>query len=867
MTKNQWTLLAITCATGLGMAAACSKTTNQCVTQDGLDCTTGLPVNFGAGGGAGTGSNGEGGSSNPGSGGALNVPRGAGTGDPCSVTDVCRAGLVCNANNTCDAGKAGVAGQKCFTSGECVDGLRCSIPLAAALQNPLTTPACVATGMGAVGTGCKADLECQAGLRCALKGFSAQCVPEGAKDVGAACTLATDCLSGLTCSAAECAPAGPIPFPLEGTPGVECAAPATDTARAYFEVPGAAAPKGQEGDFFRLPFPNDIRVKDGKLDLSGFPTPGSALLGFDPVQIYVDALQANEGTWSGASTVIFRFSGPVVFDSIAPHILDLTGSDGSKPGLTFGLDPNTNEYVCHNSFSVRIGGDGPLTPGHTYALYLTGKDGAPAKAKNGTPIERSEHLVAMLADAPPADATLAAAHTKYAPFRAALKTATIDPATVVNATVYTVGTPVTAMKVLAANVYGAPLPTIKNWTQCVDANTPSPCSQHEGGRACAAATAKFDEYQALITLPIFQKGTAPYLTQADGGDISETQVRTEDVCMAMTVPKGTAPADGWPLVVYGHGTGGSFRNFIRDEVSGALSSVPVGAAPGFAVLGIDLPEHGPRRGVSTESPDNLFFNFANPKAARGNPLQGAADLLSVGRFAATLDGTNPSLAVMNGVNPSAPLKINKNQLVYFGHSQGSTHGSLALPFSKEYKGALLSGNGASLMHSLLNKTQPVNLAAALPVVLGHKLDLASPGLPMGTTHPVLTLLQQWIDPADPLNFGALIATPNTNFSDAKQVFLTYGLGDNYSPPITITLYARTANALEVPADASVTTPDVLELCKQADQCPRAHKIYIKQYAPSMDKDGHFVAFDVATANASAVKFLAEVAAGQTPTAP
>jgi len=43
------------------------------------------------------------------------------------------------------------------------------------------------------------------------------------------------------------------------------------------------------------------------------------------------------------------------------------------------------------------------------------------------------------------------------------------------------------------------------------------------------------------------------------------------------------------------------------------------------VLGIDQVAHGPRRGSSTASPDDLFFNFTNPAAARGNALQGAAD--------------------------------------------------------------------------------------------------------------------------------------------------------------------------------------------------------------------------------------------------
>ena len=101
--------------------------------------------------------------------------------------------------------------------------------------------------------------------------------------------------------------------------------------------------------------------------------------------------------------------------------------------------------------------------------------------------------------------------------------------------------------------------------------------------------------------------------------------------MALTVPKTTMPAGGWPLVIFAHGTGGSFRSHVPEGVAanlaGAMSSA--GVATPMAVLGIDQVETGTRRGASTESPDNLFYNFANPGASRGNPMQGAADQASL----------------------------------------------------------------------------------------------------------------------------------------------------------------------------------------------------------------------------------------------
>ena len=41
-------------------------------------------------------------------------------------------------------------------------------------------------------------------------------------------------------------------------------------------------------------------------------------------------------------------------------------------------------------------------------------------------------------------------------------------------------------------------------------------------------------------------------------------------------------------MVFAHGTGGSYRSHVREEVAGVLAT----SAPKFAVLGIDQVEHG-----------------------------------------------------------------------------------------------------------------------------------------------------------------------------------------------------------------------------------------------------------------------------------
>jgi hypothetical protein len=207
--------------------------------------------------------------------------------------------------------------------------------------------------------------------------------------------------------------------------------------------------------------------------------------------------------------------------------------------------------------------------------------------------------------------------------------------------------------------------------------------------------------------------------------------------------------------------------------------------------------------------------------------------------------------------------------VFYGHSQGATHGSLALAYTSLYKAAVLSGNGASLMHALLSKKSPVNVAGAVPIALG---DFDGKELNGGDMHPALTLLQHWIDQADPLNFArSASGVPEPN-QTPKHVFQTYGLGDTYSPKVTLETYALAAGLEVAQHHASVTQPDpigalapkALPLSGNVTLTSGRVTLAVRQYAPPSGKDGHFVAFDVPDATRDVARFLAMAASGSVP---
>src|SRR4029079_14055099 len=127
---------------------------------------------------------------------------------------------------------------------------------------------------------------------------------------------------------------------------------------------------------------------------------------------------------------------------------------------------------------------------------------------------------------------------------------------------------------------------------------------------------------------------------------------------------------GWPLVVYHHGTGGSFRSFVND---GTALSLATGTTV-FAAMSCDAVEHGARKNGSTIDSKELVFNVLNPRAARDNNLQGGADVLQALRVG---DITLPSTVT------GSAIAFDPDHVVYFGHSQGGNSGHLGLAYANE----------------------------------------------------------------------------------------------------------------------------------------------------------------------------------------
>jgi hypothetical protein len=679
---------------------------------------------------------------------------------------------------------------------------------------------CVPAGMGNVGDDCASSADCMAGLRCELIGFGGQCQSAGTKDRGDSCSSTGDCLAGLACAPDGTCEAYTDAFPQFA--GVACQ-PETGPFRAIFEVPTASHPLA---DFFRQPFPSDVRVTSGKLDLSDLPRPGPTPLGIDLVQMYVDALVAEFDGFSTIAPITFRFSGPVDEASLtsAATLIDL--ADGSRLLALATSHPDRTKYSCPDRVVVEHAVGDVLLPKHTYAVLLRGvTSGGQAAVADGD-------LTTVLGAARPADPALGAAWDDFAPLRDWIAHKDTSGAPIQGATVFTVGDPVGTMGKIKSAILAAPAPVLSDLTLC-DTGVASPCADGGPDRVCGAADPSFYELQGRVTIPIFQAGTAPYLTPADGGGIdgaSPAVQRTEAVCFDLTIPKNvTLPAGGWPLLVYAHGTGGSFRSFINEQLAFILSS---GNQP-MAVLSYDGVEHGARRNGSTQSPNNLVFNITNPHAARDNVLQSGADLLQLFRTAGV---TVPA----TGGAPAATFDA--SHVVFFGHSQGSNAGHLGLAYADAVAVTILSGSGGGVVDGVLSKTNPVNVADGMKYLLGKPLDI---------THPAMIIFQNYFDRSDPQNYAPMLIRRPPMGIPSKSVFHSYGQGDTYAPPKTLAnitkalgvpLASPVLESIDDPASPMVMTqarPIIMNITG-GDNADRTAATF--QYAPA-GYDGHFVALE------------------------
>lgn len=532
---------------------------------------------------------------------------------------------------------------------------------------------------------------------------------------------------------------------------------------------------GSDDAFFDLPYPSDLRTDDdGRPDLRGFPRARG---------IIADAIDllADEGPgFSPLTGVYFRLDGPLDEGSLPADPGDVQADDAVVQLLD--VDPESPDrgrrlpaYVRFQRAPTRFWPAHTLVvrpvpglhlhPGRRYAVVV----GDGLVAADGTPVAPAEAFEALKAGG--GDGALA---VHYAALFEELESLGVPRATVRAATTFTVADPAREMDVARAYVASRPLPEVRGWAAVAE----RPAERR--------FEAVFDTYEVM-------DGEPPFMTFGSGriafDDAGAPRVeRRAPVRVGLTVPSGEPPAGGWPVVLYGHGTGGDERTHFGDEGS-ALASV------GIASLGFEAALHGDR------NPDGFDVStlvVANPIAARETVRQTVIDQMLVLRMLADARFDVP-VTVAGG----SEIWLDPERALYMGHSQGSQEGGLLLAVEPTLEAAFLSAGGAGGVISILEReiTTGQPLSCLVAGVVGEACEVLT------EDHPVLTLLiQPLLDPADPASFAHRYLRERPADWAPLSVAMTEGTEDVYTPPRTIEALAAAAGLPLVEPVVQTTDP-------------------------------------------------------------
>lgn len=543
-----------------------------------------------------------------------------------------------------------------------------------------------------------------------------------------------------------------------------------------------------EGDdpstFFDLPWPSEARLTPvGTPDLSSFPAPTRGL-----VRDYLDAIEVSQDGYSTLGSVYFRFTHDVDTETLPGSLEESVASDASvflvaldddstsatrHPALVR-WEPRVTEYWPGRTLAIRAADGMPLLPDTLYAAVVTDR----VRAVGGASFDRDSDFDAVVAG----DPSVAQVVSSYGPALARLEELGISPASIVSLAVFRTQDPTYLLATAADWVRETmPPPTV-----VVDA--------WQSRESAATHTVLHGRYAGA---PTFQEGEIPYRSEGGGirldADGVPVLAGTFEARFALTIPVSAMPEAGYPIVLYGHGTGGDFRSFIDDDTAELL------AAQGYAAMGIDAPVHGERNPTMD---DTIFFNILNPDAVRCNPVQGALDHVVQGVVARNLVVPRTILE-----RDGAEVRIDPSRVYYLGHSQGSLVGPLYFAVDDTPIAAVFSAGGSMIGHTLREKTDPVDIPSLVRSLLGFRGSSTEEAFALeGFTveHPIVTILQGWVDVSDPGNYAPLAFDRPRPGYPARSVIATEGLRDTFVSP-------HAAEALAVAFRMPIAAPVAREI--------------------------------------------------------
>lgn len=640
----------------------------------------------------------------------------------------------------------------------------------------------------------------------------------------------------------------------------------------------------ESSDFFAVPLPSDVRLNaEGSADLHKWARAYENAL----VKLWFDAADELMNGWGLISGIFMNFSAPIDPASLPQTVEEtviapgaelpsvfLMNVDSASPqkGRTLPIECKFTEtagtYHDANLLSC-ISPFGVVRQANTrYALVLT----------TGLKDEDGESLVPALAmqrllagqDVEGQNGTVAAA--PYVETKDILVEAGLSADAIASVVIFTTGNP------------SSRLVQVNDWYR----ELPEPEIEPESLEFVEA----FDDYIVLrgtYQVPVIQGGERPFSAPPAGkivfDDAGKPVVQAQDsVPFLLTIPKSTMPAEGWPTLMYMHGSGGQMQELVdrgartdrTDPTSAPRGSGPGGVVAPYGIAGFaaEFGFHGTRFSPPDTSGLTLYNLLGNPRAAVDNFIVASNEVTLHARLLAglTIDPQDfPELAGVLDVSQAGDglIRFDDERLSAMGQSMGSTIGVPALTVSKKIDAGILSGSGATLIEVALKTTKPVTLLPVLRGLLRYRADEA-----MDRFDPVLSTLQYAWDFVDPSVHARHLIRELHPGAPAKHILQHSGVDDGY-----FSIYSRTALSGAIGLDFVEPNPEpeTLEIMKiiapehsVALSTPVAANLQdatitgvVAVYEPEV-MDGHNIAYQVDAVKAQYACFAKSVGVGAAP---
>ncbi|BBP42285.1 alpha/beta fold hydrolase [Thiosulfativibrio zosterae] len=288
-------------------------------------------------------------------------------------------------------------------------------------------------------------------------------------------------------------------------------------------------------------------------------------------------------------------------------------------------------------------------------------------------------------------------------------------------------------------------------------------------------------YAGALTVPYFLEAptttnpTAPLIDKwkgQAGGILTQYSVALGDspkknadvtIPVLASVPTGTMPTSGWPVVIFQHGITQNRGNLIA--VADAL------AAAGFVGIAIDMPLHGITSTSAlaalrnTNTPERTFdLDFvtqdSNGSITAAQP-DGVADssgrhFIQLSSLLTTRDNLRQAVSdlvqLKAALGAATGLSLDANNVHFVGHSLGGMVGGVFANKSPDLKSATFVASGLQASYILANSAS-----------FGPEIDagLAAKGIVKGSAdyNSFLLAAQTVSDSGDPVNYVSGITVP------------------------------------------------------------------------------------------------------------